>query len=49
MSKLMRICALGVITSMLLTYSMACNTTEGAGKDIQKGGEKLQDAAERNK
>ncbi len=27
----------------------ACNTIEGAGKDIQLGGEKLQGAAERSK
>ncbi len=26
-----------------------CNTMQGAGKDIEKGGEKLQDAAQRNK
>lgn len=24
----------------------ACNTVEGLGKDIEKGGEKLQDAAD---
>jgi entericidin B len=27
----------------------ACNTIEGAGKDIERGGEKLQDAAEKAK
>ena len=27
----------------------ACNTIEGAGKDIERGGEKLQGAAERAK
>ena len=27
----------------------ACNTVEGAGKDTQRAGEKMQDAAERNK
>lgn len=27
----------------------ACNTMAGAGKDIQKGGEKIEDAAESNK
>ena len=27
----------------------ACNTMEGAGKDIQRGGEKIQGAAEKNK
>lgn len=26
-----------------------CNTMQGAGKDIEKGGEKIQDAAQRNK
>ena len=32
--------------ALLLT---ACNTIEGAGKDIERGGEKIQGAAERNK
>ena len=27
----------------------ACNTFAGAGKDIQKGGEKIENAAESNK
>jgi entericidin B len=27
----------------------ACNTMEGAGQDIQKGGKALEDSAERNK
>lgn len=27
----------------------ACNTIEGMGKDIERGGEKLQDKAERAK
>ena len=27
----------------------ACNTMEGAGKDIDRGGEKMQDAADRNR
>jgi entericidin B len=27
----------------------ACNTIEGAGKDIERGGEKIQGAAEKNK
>ena len=26
-----------------------CNTMEGAGKDIERGGEKIQGSAERNK
>lgn len=28
------------------TQLVACNTMEGAGKDIEKGGEKLQDVAD---
>jgi entericidin A len=27
----------------------ACNTMAGAGKDIQKGGEKIEDSAQKNK
>ena len=27
----------------------ACNTMSGAGKDIQKGGEKIENAADKNK
>ena len=27
----------------------ACNTMEGAGKDMERGGEKLQNSADRNK
>jgi entericidin A len=40
------------ITLLLLTLAAAlvlggCNTVQGAGKDIQKAGEKLEDAADR--
>lgn len=36
---------------LLLTCAVlgGCNTMEGAGKDIQQGGQKLQGAADRNK
>ena len=38
---------------MLIALSLAlltgCNTFEGLGKDIERGGEKLQDSAERNR
>jgi predicted small secreted protein len=34
------------LVALMLT---ACNTIEGAGKDIERGGEKIQGAAERNK
>jgi entericidin B len=30
-------------------FATGCNTVQGAGKDIERGGEKLQDAAQRNK
>lgn len=36
------------ILAMLVAVP-ACNTMEGAGKDIKKGGEKLEDSADRNK
>lgn len=36
-----------VLASMVLLAG--CNTIEGVGKDIQKGGEKLEDAANKKK
>ena len=39
-------------TFLILAFAVtlnACNTFAGAGKDIQKGGEKIEDAAEKNK
>jgi predicted small secreted protein len=33
------------VGSLALT---ACNTMDGAGKDIEKAGEKIQDAADKN-
>lgn len=36
-----------IIALLLLALVIAgCNTIEGAGKDIQKGGEAVQDAAQ---
>ncbi|HWU82192.1 MAG TPA: entericidin A/B family lipoprotein [Methylophilaceae bacterium] len=37
-----------LLTSTMLLLS-ACNTMSGAGKDIQKGGEAIEDSAEKNK
>jgi predicted small secreted protein len=37
---------IGIGASLLLT---ACNTMEGLGKDIQKGGERIEHSAEKNK
>ena len=37
---------------LMFTFAVtlsACNTFAGAGKDIQKGGEKIEDAADKNK
>lgn len=39
-------------TMLILAFAVVvsgCNTFAGAGKDIQKGGEKIEDAAESNK
>lgn len=33
----------------LMPLLAACNTMEGAGQDIKKGGQKLEDSANRNK
>ena len=41
-----------VSTLLILAFATvlsACNTMEGAGKDIQRGGEKLENAADHNK
>jgi len=39
-----------LIALLLVTGFMAgCNTMSGVGKDIERGGEKLQGSAERNK
>jgi entericidin B len=34
---------------LLAFFATGCNTMAGAGKDIERGGEKVQGAAERNK
>ena len=36
-----------VVASLYLLAG--CNTIQGAGKDIQKGGEKIEDAAKKSK
>ncbi len=42
--------ALGLIATVaVITVATGCNTMEGAGKDIKKGGQKLEDAADRHK
>jgi entericidin B len=47
-----RIATIALLALMLAgSASMlsACNTMQGAGQDIQKGGKALEDSAERNK
>lgn len=33
---------------MLTGFIAGCNTIEGAGKDLERGGEKLQEKADKN-
>ena len=42
---------LRMLTAVLLVafFAAGCNTMAGAGKDIERGGEKVQGAAERNR
>lgn len=35
-----------ILTALAAISLSACNTIQGAGKDIERGGEKVQDAAE---
>jgi entericidin B len=35
--------------AFIAAFAAGCNTMAGAGKDIERGGEKVQGAAERNK
>ncbi len=34
---------------LMAVFATGCNTMQGAGKDIERGGEKIQGAAERNR
>jgi predicted small secreted protein len=39
-----------LIAVLIASFALAgCNTMEGFGKDVEKGGEKIQGAAERHK
>jgi predicted small secreted protein len=45
-----RLIALMLVTSYVLLAGLAgCNTMQGAGKDIERGGEKIQKEAQENK
>lgn len=45
MNNLKRLLPLGFLIAALAGSLSACNTIEGAGKDIKKAGEKIEDAA----
>lgn len=34
-----------LISAFIAMFSSGCNTTQGLGKDIEKAGDKIQDAA----
>jgi len=44
-----RIAMLSILALLTIPVLSACNTVEGAGKDIQNGGKDIQNSAERNK
>ncbi len=44
--KNLRLCSLLLAVSLALSLS-ACNTVQGAGKDIKKAGETIEDAAKK--
>jgi predicted small secreted protein len=48
MRKLLSAVLLGTFVAGLLGMA-GCNTMAGAGKDVQRGGQKLEDSADRNK
>lgn len=43
--KLPRLIALGLLSAVLAGSLTACNTVEGAGKDIEEAGEEIQEEA----
>ncbi|MBC7781655.1 MAG: entericidin A/B family lipoprotein [Proteobacteria bacterium] len=39
-----------LVAVLMATFALAgCNTVQGVGKDVERGGERLQDAADRRK
>lgn len=38
-----------MVALLVMTALAGCNTMSGAGKDIEKGGQAIQNSAERNK
>ena len=48
-SPIKRVCALLLLVMFSSGVLTACNTMAGAGKDIQKGGEKINEEAKEHK
>ena len=49
MKRLLALALAATFALPSLALMSGCNTVEGAGKDIQKGGEKIKDEAKENK
>lgn len=49
MSKWSRLMMLGVAALVLTGFGLACNTTEGIGKDTKAAGQGIENAADANK
>lgn len=47
MKKLFKLVALVVLGCITFASVQGCNTIRGAGKDIEKGGQKIEKAAEK--
>ena len=46
MKKLTRLASTFLLLSLFALLLASCNTIEGAGKDIERGGEEIQEAAD---
>ena len=49
LAKIWSYLLLGILGTTMVGTNLACNTFHGVGKDTQKAGEGIQDAADRNK
>lgn len=45
MNKIIKFLPLFIVTALWAVLGTGCNTMKGAGKDIEKAGDKIQDAA----
>ena len=43
--KLIKVCLIVSILMLTIGSTLGCNTVRGVGKDVQKGGQAIQDAA----